>query len=169
MPFLKKESEEFKTKFSQIPSDSIDNILGDTTFLSDEICERLVDFWMDEPIIQMCYFFASIAYKFIEGYGDYSRNRAEKSVYIRHLNLENLPTLIDQLEDVLSYETEGDDLQSKFSSAIKDDSHIVTELIVSTYVKTTGIIEIPVKFGDNNLIGLYDTGGQVRIQFNEIF
>ncbi|KAG2370612.1 hypothetical protein C9374_014751 [Naegleria lovaniensis] len=116
-----------------------------------EMVKAVLKFWETEPLAQICLYFTNIANKFIP--------KSSMSIpvhVVRHMNVERLANLLSYYEDILDYDANSDKL------AIRDTEHVFSELILSSYIKTTGIIEIWVKAGSdtNDCIGVFDTGGQ---------
>ncbi|KAF0979378.1 hypothetical protein FDP41_001721 [Naegleria fowleri] len=116
-----------------------------------EMAKASLKLWETEPLAQICLYFTNIANKFIP------KSMTTVPIHVvRHMNIERFANLLSYYEDILEYDANSD----KF--AVRDTNHVFTELILSSYIKTTGIIEIWLKGGSdvNDLIGIFDTGGQ---------
>jgi len=180
--FLSDHSRDFYQKFKHIPNDAFDNVLGDLGIAGDEkFLMEMLRVWNEEPLFQICYYFANTAHQYIERYGSvdikmsssmhhFTIDNERSPIHVNHMNIENFPTLIKEWADILQQEANK---SLGNTIAVKDHDYTITDFIVSAYMKTTGIVEIPlvanmtsnVSGESSNSLFLYDTGGQRNGKF----
>ncbi|KAG2370611.1 hypothetical protein C9374_011781 [Naegleria lovaniensis] len=109
-----------------------------------EFSKKIVKLWNEEPILQICYYFTNFPYKYIPP------SQAPPFKYSRNLQICNLSLYINSLGTLIH----------NYVNNVNCD---MTDLILTAYMKTTGITEIKVDLNDGmyrEAIVVYDTGGQ---------
>lgn len=154
--FIHEESRAIYDKLSRIMALELEKHFALTNYVQPE---ALMEMWHSEPLLQLCHFFSNVAQKYIKTEPTTSAFHAmlEREV-IPHISIENLPLLLNHLKEVSGFAAESS------NEFVNDtDEHLITRLILNSYIKTTGIVSLYSKSDMESKyenIELFDTGGQ---------